>query len=71
MIRRYCDACGREVERSVSKDRFRPSTQVGGTVIDCEIMVAINGTWNAGDLCVECLKQTIEKGQERESPLQH
>lgn len=69
MIKRYCDVCGKEVDRSVSSDRFRPSDVVGGVRVDCEIMVSINGVWNAGDLCVDCLKAIVEKGQERELPL--
>lgn len=69
MIKRYCDVCGKEVQRSVTSERYRPSAQKQGVRMDCEIMVAIEGTWNAGDLCLSCLKDIVANGQEKESPL--
>lgn len=63
MIKHFCDACGKEVERSFVADRFKAERHMGGKKFEIEVMVAVNGTWNAGDLCELCLRKVMEAPQ--------
>lgn len=72
MIKHYCDACGSEIEESVTSSRLRGCPRVENTGVSFEIMAGINGGANSGDLCTNCLVRAInicygppaEKGNE-------
>jgi hypothetical protein len=59
MIKHYCDACGSEVEKSVTSNRLRGCPMVENTGVNFEIMSGTNGIINGGDLCVNCLIKAI------------
>jgi hypothetical protein len=64
-IQHYCDSCGKSVERNVVSDRLKGSAQVQGKKFEYEVMVAVEGTWNAGDLCEDCLIALIKMSQKK------
>lgn len=57
MIRFVCDACGEETEKNYVG--HRPSSSdiylEGKSGFCLEIMSGVNGTWNSGELCKDCL----------------
>jgi len=64
VIRRYCDSCGEEIDRDAVTNRIkkrwsprhRPSILV-------EVTAGTNGVWNEGDLCVVCVMQALDLGE--------
>jgi len=65
MIKRYCDVCGKEVERNYVAQRLRQ--EMGRVVV--EVMVAIDGIWNKGEICLGCLTDVLVHGSEEEAEL--
>lgn len=65
MIRRFCDACNKEIHRSANRSRFKHQFLLVGdrsTDVIVDAMVTINGTTNSGDICAECIITTVSKG---------
>ena len=59
-IKYFCDVCGNETERNYVSDRFTPElVHEKGSVITCKVMVAIDGTWNGGVICEQCLRNAL------------
>lgn len=67
MIRRFCDVCEQEITTlnpSVVRDRLileRAHLRANRPKVSFEIHVAIDGTWNSGDLCRSCLYQALDR----------
>ena len=64
MIRQYCDVCEREIPAGIP---FRLRLELERVMV--EIMVAVDKTWNAGHVCVECLLRVINEGKKPASSL--
>lgn len=61
MIKRICDICKKEIERNCVGQRYLPCLGK----VSCEVMVAIEGTWNDGEICLDCLKKVLMQGKEK------
>ena len=63
MIQEVCDRCGAVlVDRNYVADRFLDSKlQIGKTYIGIEIILAIEGAWNKGELCNRCLIKVLRR----------
>lgn len=64
MIRRYCDICEQQIGRNYVSERFRPSLYLARRNWAAEVIVCKGGTWNQGDICLDCLKQILNEGAE-------
>lgn len=71
MIRRFCDVCGSELT-----DKNTPCAGQNGGRIECEVkgktgtlkvevQHAINGTWNAGEVCKYCIIDAVNDVDDR------
>lgn len=65
MIKRFCDVCSREVPQSANRTVFTytcPEDRGKAVNVSVEIMVSIDGTANAVDICLRCVKEVVEHG---------
>lgn len=58
MIKHFCDICEKEVQRNYSSARYR--VKMGNAEV--EILVAINGVYNSGVICLKCLLEVVNSG---------
>lgn len=68
----YCDLCGKQIEPG--ENVVDPATRYEPTMtfkrgpnniplrVSAEVIVAINGTTNKGDLCLPCLLHLLNEG---------
>jgi len=70
--RRFCDACGTEIQQNYVSDRLtaertfvRRDDGTKRTKVRVECMVAVNGGTNGGDLCRECVIDTVMSADTR------
>lgn len=69
MIRRFCDACGAEVEKNYVMDRliatktFRQEAKQVEVKVEC--IVTIDGTTNKGEMCRDCVIDTVDMADTR------
>jgi hypothetical protein len=56
-IKYFCDVCGEETKRNYVSERLNP--ELGDGKVKCEVIVAINGSWNGGVICETCLRATL------------
>lgn len=61
MYKILCDICNKEIQRNYVDKRLKRSDKYG---FEIEVMVAYKKTWNDGDLCLNCLMEIINKGEE-------
>lgn len=61
MIKRFCDRCGGEVVESAASRRVTHAEKRGGRTFTVEVMVGVDNTMNAGDICVGCVKELVMK----------
>jgi len=54
VIKHYCDSCDKEIHKNVVSDRLIGHVQRGGKKIMFEIILGVDDTWNAGDVCKSC-----------------
>lgn len=57
MIRRFCDNCGVEITGYLTN---RLLGEYGR--IRVEVSRAVDGVWNGGDACEECIKRAVQAG---------
>ena len=71
-VRYYCDGCGKEVETTERLRRALPLRHVvvdgangveRRNVVAVEVITAVNGTWNAGIVCQECVMRVVCSGE--------
>jgi hypothetical protein len=60
MIRRFCDGCEREIKVSRRSNRI---LRENGR-IKVEVLVAVDGCWNGGDVCAECVQAAVNMGRD-------
>ena len=60
-----CDFCDVETERNYVTERLKTLLDVGGVTVECEVMVVINGHWNGGIICKECLRKALNSEEVR------
>lgn len=67
-VKHYCDGCGKEIDRSYVTDRFIPTLLINTTgsyvKVKAEVQLSVNGTWNRGDICRDCLLRVLTEGGE-------
>ena len=70
MIIRYCDICGEELtDRNkvlAHKDehtRVRGETKDMYGTLKVDVLTAINGVWNKGDVCKYCIIECVKKSR--------
>ena len=62
MIRKYCDCCGEEiVEESAACHRIKGKSTRNRTPVEVEVHVAMNGTWNRGEICRACVVSIVHE----------
>ncbi len=61
MIKRYCDVCKEETDRNYVTNRLVVQKNKAAKA---EVVVAINGAWNAGEICHSCLMLILTEGVE-------
>jgi hypothetical protein len=54
-VRWFCDGCGTEIP-SDEFSHLRRGLQINGTKISIEVLVAVGGVWNSGNVCHKCIK---------------
>jgi hypothetical protein len=59
MRKGFCDVCKQELSRNYVSERYSPKKGL----IKCEVMVSFNGTWNSGEICLDCLKLVLFNGE--------
>jgi hypothetical protein len=66
MIKYFCDGCGKEIsgggERVIKELTLSPSSTIENQ-IRIEVLVAINRTWNAGNICEDCVIKVVTEGK--------
>lgn len=60
-IKYFCDACGGEI----------PKDQTGRVVrklerITVEVLVAVDGVWNDGNVCKDCIVLAVANGKDKQ-----
>jgi hypothetical protein len=60
MIREYCDMCDDEVKHNFVDKRLKRTLKRASI----EVLVAMDGTWNKGHICRDCLLDVITKGKD-------
>lgn len=58
MTKYFCDMCGEELKDS---GHNRVKRKIGRFKI--EVVTAVNGTWNAGNICHKCVLKIINEGK--------
>jgi len=58
MTKWYCDKCGKELKEG---DHWRVKRKLGR--FEIEVMHSVDGTWNAGNLCHECIVEIVNDGK--------
>ena len=61
MIRFFCDVCGAEITGSASG---RLIGRLGRLTV--EVMSAIDGVWNGGQVCADCMKKAVAASAEKD-----
>lgn len=61
-VQHFCDACGEKLTHANRPSGGRIVRGLGSMTI--EIIVARDGTWNAGDFCTKCILDTVANGEE-------
>ena len=61
MVKYFCDVCGDEIPggENVISSRIQESPVLNGRKVMFEIMAGIDGAWNGGHLCRNCLGRAI------------
>ncbi len=60
-----CDLCGRKRKRNYVTQRWKPyMTRLGAKSdesvrVEAEVIVAVNGVWDGGELCGDCLLDLV------------
>jgi hypothetical protein len=63
MIRRFCDGCGSELTDQRTGRIIREAV-LGLHTVRVEVIVAVDGTWNAGDVCRLCVVTAVCEGED-------
>lgn len=58
MIKRFCDGCGLEIPNGNVKIKRKLGR------ISVEIMRGVDGCWNGGEVCIDCVINTVLKGED-------
>jgi hypothetical protein len=75
MIKRFCDLCGTEMSdknspsQGACQDRLKVSINRGKVHASFEIIQAVNGTSNSGDVCKHCILDALRELDDRPQPL--
>lgn len=62
MIKRYCDICTAEMATAL----VRPQLEYGP--LKLQVTRAVNGQWNGGDVCIDCIRYAFNEGELVEEP---
>lgn len=70
MIKAFCDGCGKPLsqgENVVNENtRYEPAytfvTEERNVRVSCEVIVAVDGRTNHGELCLSCLLTALTEG---------
>jgi len=71
MYKQFCDVCEKEIKRNYVGNRLKkkkiinrtntePNAAGCKTKIEIEVMVAVNGMWNEGTICEDCLMKVLK-----------
>lgn len=64
-IRRFCDCCGVELTANRVTNRVtREYSVTGKPKVQVEVTAGVNGTWNGGELCTDCVVLAVDKGKD-------
>ena len=64
MIKRFCDICEKEIKRNYAQQRL---TVTKGR-IKVEVIVTVDSVANSGEICLDCLLETINSVREHTTP---
>lgn len=69
MIKRYCDGCGKEMSAdALTQPKFKhvlwPGTGREQHKVEIQVWItrSVDGTANAGEVCIECIQETVAEG---------
>lgn len=66
MIKRFCDACKREIPETSNRMLFTKNFEQDGgekfVKVQVDTMVSIDGVTNGGEICTPCIIDTVTKG---------
>jgi len=69
MIRRFCDACGKEIAKNYVSDRLTAERTFKNdgkkVVVKVEVMVGTDNVTNKGDICRDCVIDTVNMADTR------
>ena len=62
MIKLFCDCCEKELGPHENKvnDQVCKTLKFGETVVAVRVMVSVDGVWNGGQVCEECLQKVLD-----------
>jgi len=58
MVKYFCDGCGKELAKG-DADRVRHEAHINGTTINVQVMTGVEGVWNSGYVCHECVVRVV------------
>ena len=59
-IKFFCDVCEKEIE---PKDAGKHRVVFEKERVQAAVLIAIDGTYGAGHICMKCLKEVLEHGK--------
>lgn len=70
MIKLFCDICGNELLKyntpNGGLNNMRLSNKISASnMLEVEIITAVNGVWNGGDVCKYCIIDAVKKIDDR------
>ena len=66
MIKTFCDGCGELLGRNYVSKRLQRNLKLNGRQFTVDTLVATDGIYNDGDLCLKCLLKVINEGTEND-----
>lgn len=58
-IRYFCDMCGEEIQKPTDANRIARQH----ANITVEVFVAVDGVWNGGHVCADCVVRVVDQGE--------
>ena len=69
MIQRFCDCCGTEIKQNYASERLEAERtfrhDAKRVVVKVECMVTMDGVTNKGDICRDCVIDTVNMADTR------
>ncbi len=61
-VRYYCDICEREAIERLKRNYVSDRAKIEKDNVIIEVSIAVDGTWNSGFVCKDCLERVFNDG---------